>query len=471
MKRLALLALLAALPAWSALPTATVFEVHQAGSNSNPGCFIEGSTGTDFSQQNSAQYTFTDLVVDLVTNTKVTSASHNFVSTDVGNCLRITAGTGYTTGVYYIVSVAANAATLDRSPAAVGVTGGTFFVGGALATLAQLNTEMCSGCRAWVKADAAYVISSKITFNYSSSGATWIRGYTSTRGDGGRATIKSTGSIGGDRLVDLNVSQNFTFANFTFDVNGDSGVTCLLFLGQPTYAENIECKNFNYTGGTGQIQFNNIRGVCRNCWVHDGTASGTAFYYANEENLCLYCSAINLPSNGSIGFRMDYGNNCLFCLVANLAGANSDGFQIGGQPFMRLDNPVCYSVTRDCVRLTSVSIPILITNGIFVNATNGINNTSGTTLRDGDILNDYNYTFNMSGAAVVNLTAGAHSVTLARSPFVNAGSLDFRLNNNAGGGASVRAHGVPSSLPGVTGTYYPDAGIAQHQDPKFLGVF
>jgi hypothetical protein len=32
----------------------------------------------------------------------------------------------------------------------------------------------------------------------------------------------------------------------------------------------------------------------------------------------------------------------------------------------------------------------------------------------------------------------------------------------------VRAKGFPSTLPGVTGTFYPDAGVAQHQDPKFL---
>ena len=69
--------------------------------------------------------TQTDFVVDATDNTKVTSASYNFVAADVGGTLQVTAGTSWTTGDYTISSVAANAAFLDRSPAAVGTTGGT----------------------------------------------------------------------------------------------------------------------------------------------------------------------------------------------------------------------------------------------------------------------------------------------------------------------------------------------------------
>jgi hypothetical protein len=70
--------------------------------------------------------TYADLVVDGALNTKVTSASYNFVAADVGGWLDIAAGGAWTAGRYSIVSVAANAATLGSSPAAVGSTAGTF---------------------------------------------------------------------------------------------------------------------------------------------------------------------------------------------------------------------------------------------------------------------------------------------------------------------------------------------------------
>lgn len=152
---LALLLLTA--PAWAAISSSMIFEVSTNGSDSNPGCFKEGATGTDFTI-NAGKYNFADLVIDGATNTKVTSASHNFVAADVGNCMRITAGAGFTTGIFEIVSVASNAATLDRSAGTLGSTGGTYFVGGALLTLSALNTAMCPSCRAYVHADGTYSI-------------------------------------------------------------------------------------------------------------------------------------------------------------------------------------------------------------------------------------------------------------------------------------------------------------------------
>jgi len=109
-----------------ALASAFVWEVRTTGSDTQcSGGFKAGASGTDYSNQDAAQFSGTNLAIDLTTNTKVTSATHNFVAADVGNTIQITAGVGYTTGVYEIISVASNAATLDRSPGAVGLTGGT----------------------------------------------------------------------------------------------------------------------------------------------------------------------------------------------------------------------------------------------------------------------------------------------------------------------------------------------------------
>src|SRR6266568_1510943 len=143
-----------------ALSSVITWEVRTTGSDTQcAGGFKTGATGTDYSQQTAAQFSGTDLVIDATTNTKVTSATHNFVAADVGNLIQITAGVGYTTGFYEIVSVASNAATLDRSPGAVGLTGGTWWEGGALASPGMAGGAKVAGNQVWIKA-GTYTITS-----------------------------------------------------------------------------------------------------------------------------------------------------------------------------------------------------------------------------------------------------------------------------------------------------------------------
>ena len=94
----------------------TQWDVRTTGSDSNGGGFVYGKGVKDVTAA-------TDLAVDSSNNKKVTSASHNFVSGDVGKFINVTAGTNWTPGWYQILSTASNAATLDRSPAPVSTTG------------------------------------------------------------------------------------------------------------------------------------------------------------------------------------------------------------------------------------------------------------------------------------------------------------------------------------------------------------
>ena len=69
-----------------ALSASTVWELRTTGSDNNGGGFVAG-TGVDYSTQDNPQANGTNLVIDAVTNTVVTSASHTFDSTDVGNLI------------------------------------------------------------------------------------------------------------------------------------------------------------------------------------------------------------------------------------------------------------------------------------------------------------------------------------------------------------------------------------------------
>lgn len=115
------------------------------GANSKYMAKTEGVVSALFGQINVIEdstdytsYTKSDLVVDAIDNTKVSSATFTFVADHIGLLLEITAGAGWTLNEYRIVAVSAGVATLASSPAAAGTTGGTFLFnnGGGIASIA-----------------------------------------------------------------------------------------------------------------------------------------------------------------------------------------------------------------------------------------------------------------------------------------------------------------------------------------------
>jgi hypothetical protein len=69
---------------------------------------------------------------------------------------------------------------------------------------------------------------------------------------------------------------------------------------------------------------------------------------------------------------------------------------------------------------------------------------------------------NTTGARTATVPAGSGDVTLTADPATNAAGNDFSPNNTPGGGALLRAAGWPATLPGLSGTSYPDIGTYQH---------
>jgi hypothetical protein len=450
----------------AALPNSTVFELRSLGNNANGGCYITGSSGTDFTQQNAAQYTFTNLSsANGTTNpSTVASVSHSFVASDVGNCIHVTAGTNWTQGFYRIVSVAASAATVDRQVgSSAALTNGTFAVGGALATAAALATALgtCGGCTAFVKADGTYSTAASIAFAYTGSPGQQVTGYSSTRGDNLPATIQASGTVTGVKLV--TTTGQGVLSNFILDCATHTACGGLS-IGTNSFAQNIEIKN----AGEQQVQLqlaDDSMG-CRFCQVHDvaGASLGAAVVnFSATDAICWACTVYNLSGANTFVFNMPAGQ-CLYCTIAAVTGSSSIGFKFVssagvGPPIV--DHSVVYNLNGDAVQITNISAIGQVTNTIFDTVVNGINNNSGTTLRSGDFLNDYNYTFSASGAPVVNVTAGTNSVTLSADPFTSPSTRNFTLNGTAGGGRSVLNVGFPQSLPGVLGSGFPSGGLLQ----------
>jgi len=106
---------------FAAFHASTSWEVRTTGSDNNGGGFHPAGGSAEVTSAS-------DLVIDGANNKLVTSATHNFVAGDVGKSLHVleTSGAGWIFGWYTIVSTGSNAATLNESPGAVGLTAGKY---------------------------------------------------------------------------------------------------------------------------------------------------------------------------------------------------------------------------------------------------------------------------------------------------------------------------------------------------------
>jgi hypothetical protein len=466
-----------------AISSVTQWEVRTTGSDSNGGGFVAGASGTDYSQQDSAQFSGTNLVVDASVNTKVTSASHNFVSTDVGNLINVSSGSGWTPGCYQIVSVASNAATLDRSPAATSTTGGVWALGGAMATLGTAVANWVPQNNVWMKKGtytrATALVISGVQQN-TGGPANCIFGYNATRGDNptgsNRPKIQWTAADQGINFSEsvscivvaniifdgtgvgyrgLYISQNAyvgvvfvncRWTNWTGGTTGPSGVGGAIFLDNygPTL---IACEIDNCPTNYAAVFTQNFPIYMIDCDIHDNTGHGIAGWLSPNWATFIRCASYrNTGSpfgNLASGFMMKYQNNLTFmesCIAFGNAGNGLDASSNFGTTF------------RNC---------IFSSNGQYGAYTVAQN--------VGRPDNNYNAFYANTSGARSGTLAGPNDVILTADPFTNAslsggGAADFSLNNTAGGGAALKALGFPGLSPSGLSTGYLDIGAYQHQD-------
>ena len=89
-----------------ALSASTILEVRSTGSDTNSFGFVTGASGTDWSQQDAAQYSVTDGVT--AGTTTITSASANFGTDVVGNLIYVQGGTAPVTAGWDQITVRTN---------------------------------------------------------------------------------------------------------------------------------------------------------------------------------------------------------------------------------------------------------------------------------------------------------------------------------------------------------------------------
>ncbi len=458
-----------------ALSLNTVFEVRGAsGNDTNGGGFVTGAAGSDYSQQGAKNSGANDKsVTDGVTagSTTVTSATANFGTTIVGNIIYISGGTGSITGGWYQVTArgSSSSITVDRSTGLTAGTGVTLNIGGALATIQQALTNMTvQGMTTAVKADGTYSISTGLTNG--AGGATtrtWIYGYTTARGDGGKVTIQASAAI----TMLTQSQQGWVWENFIFDGNSATATNGINHSNSNGATALINCVLKNFSGYGWNANTNSSVVFATMDRVEVTGCGGTAGINASTCNLTM--SRCYIHGNTVPGVIVASGgpafNNGVFlsCIFANNSGATSDGLLINNVPNV-IRGCVFYNNGRDGLRLAmsgrSQAMGVVDNNIFSTNGAYGFNMSSGgsATIVFDTICNNayYNNTTNPRN----NFVAEAGAVTLTADPFTSAGT-DFTLNNTAGGGHACKAAGVPGALPTATGSGYADIGVYRHQDP------
>ena len=418
-----------------ALSANTVFEVRTTGSDTNGGGFVTGASGTDWSQQDSPQYSVTDAVANGTST--VTSATAAFGTDVVGNI-------AYINGGWYQITSRTNSTTIVVDRTISTASGLTLKIGGALLTIATAEGQMVAGNSCWVKS-GTYTISSSINFDAGNTlpngTPSYMIGYDATRGDTptgtGRPLISSTtGAL--NPMVRVNVGPRY-FMNFRLDGN-DNAVT------------GIQCGDSNYIRGANVINCKvercTTRGINGNsagwwgaiigCEVTDLTAGATA---GIEYGACVACYVHDSPGTGFLNPISVVG-----CVADGMGG---DGAKVGAlnQPAQVLNCVFAYNTGDGLDATDTYKALCQIANNVFVgNGGYGMRTDQTQQVATPWII-DYNAFYNNTSGARLGFLAGPNDITLSADPFTDGANGDFSLNATAGGGAALAGVGFPATFP------------------------
>lgn len=448
--------------AWTA---PSVFELRPDGSTLNGMGFDAAFGGTDYSQQTAAQIS----VADGVTNgtTTVTSATANFTAALVGNGINIASDS-----LYQITAVTnSTTITVDRVTANGGA-GRSMKVGGA----GSISTHgfdpvfygVDAGKKTWIRgtnaSGAATAYNPTVTALTTTAGSTasiptTYEGYSTTRGDGGRAEIANAAmnsfTVNGFNVV-KNLYLNSAAAGWT-------GPVFIVSTGQ-NYFENIKSLNTPGAGGVaGQHQINSAGNVFRNCLFDGGSIASNADGILNDSgngNTYIFCEFKNsgVAGTGAVWLTSGNGHNFEGCLFWNNRGTclRTNGLVDG----VVIRGCIFWSTLSDTAPHLGSAIEIIgadgLTGWIIQNSIFGNNAAYDVSHTFSDVSTsagakewlkaawECNWFLTNGTGRYFQLPSNPNDTSLTVDPFVSSSTGNFTLNSTAGGGALI------SSSPCVT---------------------
>lgn len=326
-----------------AIATTSVWEMRTTGSNTNGGFYKSDAGTTDYSQQDAAQLSLSDIASDGA-GTGISSATGGFTAQMPGNGIFLDGGTGFIAGWYEITAhTDTNNITIDRS-AGASKTGGTGNVGGAVTLMTDALLETFNENNIlWVKA-GTYTLTGSISLSRNGDEDAIIKylGYNATRGD---------------------------------EPTGDSRP--LIACGSNTFTTGLyyHVKNWRMTGTAGSVLFIKNRCLIYNLKIVNSSGSGTRdALFADGVTLNSIYNNELVSTNGE---AIDTSSGARIFVVGNYIHDSLNGIDINAQHCSIVNNII------DTCSSNGISIPnnspTLVINNTIYNCDDGIEFAVGTT--------------------------------------------------------------------------------------------
>lgn len=462
--------------AFSSFATFTEFYVQTTGSNLNA-----GSTTSDTAAFTYASGTWvagTGVFTVASGNPSTDGVTAGMFASVYADGAAVTGFVGRITGVTsttITVSLTAKSGTAPTD----GTSNRTLRVGGAWAgpsgtsgfpfgfVQSTMTDSSSNPTRVNIKGGTTYNITAQITHNQ--SGPIYFEGYTTTVGDGGRATIDG-GTSGVEYSLLIVSSSDNSISGLIFQNNGSSssGNPALFITGNENHVYRCVVNNVRSHG----IAVSGADCMIEACEVYSANKSNGggqgAFYNSSNPSTFIRCIAHDNTGSNASGFVALVSGQYLYC-ISDSNGQR--GFQINSTAGCLLIGCDAYNNTTDGVDLLGGSAAfILIENCNFVkNGGWGIN-SSGSSVRIGAIRNcgfgsgtQANTSGSISSAANQLIETGTVTYSSNTTPWVDPANGDFRISDSLAKGSGLGTFTqTASSYSGTVG--YPDIGAAQHQD-------
>ena len=440
-----------------AIGATCIWEVRTTGSNTNGGGYTSG--GTNYSQQNAAQYALTGVTSAGAGNTVLTASAAADMIGNIGCCV---SGTNFTTSEFFeVASVSAGVSiTFGTSHAAASICtgigasgviniGGAFLIGGALDD--EWFDSIQAGNKVWIQTSAGgvtYTVGEIVTA--ATAGTVLLpivyEAYITARGTKPTGVDRPIIACGGYAVT----IQNFYILKYVvFTTATTEGFV------PGNYNVLIECKSTNtsaspdlnaFGGGNVGIVFISCEGISKNgnafvlegssccminCYAHDAKVGFLAEVNNNSVLHCLVdtCqTGINLVS---VDYNMILNNTIRNC-ITGIAGTDS-------RSDIFLNN-----IVSDCITGAGWTTNELINFWDFNCFNNGTDNTNVTLGNSNLVATDP-----LLVSGLVSGTDGATSATglvftAASNPFSGVTTSDCLLIKVIGTGATLGVYVISS---------------------------
>lgn len=516
--------------AFAALSGGMVFEFRTTATAGmvNGGGFNSVRGGTDYSLQDTAQITASDLNTVTISST-ATSASALFTSAMVGNVMNITTtGTGAQCiiGWYEIVSfVNSTTIVLDRDPSqGTGCVNSTFNVGGALSLNSALDstffTIVPASSTIYFKAGnytAGQAINNS-SATCTSTNACYLEGYNTTRGD--NPTLQSRPLIN----MGANAWTTGTYFNFA-NIQVTGTPNAMFATGTGPKVRNCSILNLSATAGrsaatmaietsfyfdevvslNGQaLNMGNNGNKAVGCFIHDSDTgiTSSAARITLIGNVIAGNKTVGWTNSSTTGSHVVYGNTwygseakistgiVTSANVPDMGFFNNIvyGFQTGIKlNLVQTSNYENYNDffnnQTDRVNLStgpnSIAVTPQFVNASQITGTNG--STSGSVLTDATkdfsvVVDTFTYlrVSNSTGGTLGQYQITSHTgTTITTNNALGTGSsviYTVTSGNNFAIGQNLKADGNPGLL-GYGTTSYLDIGAVQRREPTLAVIF